>query len=296
MTLQRASLFCLLGLTFSSSLVGSEPELVSPQAASTPIAQAVLLLDEVPAGRVILDRAQKLWQLSSRGDLLKFLKPGRASRTDAVLTRHFNPQTGEETRTREITVFLREGASLGDTVLDLAHELVHACARPAWDPYDPGLTAAAYIQTAIEGEGGEIAAVAHECRVAREIARSRPQTLGAAAQTRCAAYWASRGDQIDTTIIEKDFYRVGQWLGRLRERLGKETSRFPLLSASQPRLYSSTGSAPYPVALYEEFQEMTRIACANTRRRVTVSEAAPSRSLASASADPTERFLARRCR
>jgi hypothetical protein len=260
---------------------------------STPIAQAVLLLDLVPSGRSILDRAQTVWSVSQRGDLLKFLKPGKASRTDAVLTRHFNPQTHEEHRSREVTIYLREGATLGDTVLDLAHELVHACARPAWDPYDPSLTAARYIQTAIEGEGGEVAAVVHECRVAREIARLKPQLLGAAAQSRCAAYWAA-GEKSETQTIQKDFYRVGHWYETIRTRLGSEIAQFPMLSGASPKLYSSTGASPYPVALYEEFQEMTRVACTNTRNRI---ERAP----ASAPADrtgneSTDRFLAQRCR
>jgi hypothetical protein len=267
-------------------------------ATSTPIAQAVLLLDLVPSGHAILDRAQKLWGVTERGDLMKFLKPGRASRTDAVLTRHFNPTTQEEHRSREVTIYLREGATLGDTVLDLAHELVHACARPAWDPYDPTLTAARYIQTAIEGEGGEVAAVVHECKVAREIAHVKPQLLGAAAQARCAAYWAA-GEKAETQTIQKDFYRVGRWYETIRTRLGRDSSQFPMLSGAAPRLYSSTGASPYPVALYEEFQEMTRVACANTRTRLERSPAgvaaAPTVAQATAS-ESTDRFLAQRCR
>lgn len=277
----------------SGTLLGDGEALILNvgSAPSTPIAQAVAILDMAPGGREVLDRAQGLWKVSARGDLLRFLKFGKASRTDAVLTRHFNPQTQEERRSREVTIYLREGAPLGDTILDLAHELVHACARPAWDPYDPTLTAAKYIQTAIEGEGGEVQAVLHECRVARELSRVKPLIVGLAAQTRCAAYWAA-GEKREATAIEKDFYRVGHWYETIRSRLGNESTQFPLLSGASPKLYSSTGASPYPVALYEEFQEMTRVACANTRTRL---ERAP------AGVDPgssvtTDRFLANRCR
>jgi hypothetical protein len=268
------------------STLGVRP-LRATVAAPTPIAQAVGLLDLVPTGRQILDRAQALWAVDERGDLLRFLKTGKASRTDAVLTRHFNPATQQETRSRDVSIYLREGATLGDTILDLAHELVHATTRPAWDPYDPTLTAGKYIQNAIDGEGGEVSAVLLECKVARELARLKPELVGMTAQSRCAAYWAS-GDRIDMEAVQKDFYRVGRWYATLRQKLGSEFSELPMISQAPPRLYSSTGASPYPVALYEEFTEMTRVACANTRRRVTAS--------AERSPASTEQFLASRCR
>ena len=113
---------------------------------------ALRILEHLPTGRDLLSRAKKFWNLGRTASLRGVLKFGEASKTDAVLTRHFNPKTGEETRERQVTVYLRERQNLDDLVLDLAHELVHATTRPGWDPYDPRLTAGKYIWAAIEGE------------------------------------------------------------------------------------------------------------------------------------------------
>lgn len=69
-------------------------------------------------------------------------------------------------------------------------------------------------------------------------------------------------------MIRADFYKVGRWFPKLRERLGDQSRRFPLLSSQTPRLYSSTGQSPYPYALLREYDELTEIACENSRNRL----------------------------
>src|SRR5947208_2743712 len=102
---------------------------------------ALEVLVHLPAGKALVQKALKRWNYVYPRELLNVLRWGPASKTDAVLTRHFNPATGEEERERQITIYVREKQPLKDIVLDIAHELVHATAPPGWDPYDPNLTA-----------------------------------------------------------------------------------------------------------------------------------------------------------
>lgn len=252
--------------------------------------RALDILSHVPTGKRLLARAQEFWRFGKPMDLVARLKWGKASKTDAVLTRHFNPRTGVESRDREVTIYLRESQGLEDLVLDIAHELVHATTRPSWDPYDPKLTAGKYIWAAIEGEGGEVPAVAMECRVGFEV----HDRYGAAlhAVERCRNYLKeASGLEPDPALIRRDFYRVGHWDDELSKQLGAERALFPMLSAELPRLYSSTGNAPYPVALFREFEEITQIACENSRRRAEVE---PDRAPAALQKNAAN-FVAHRC-
>lgn len=291
------------GSVSSSDQIQAQSDVVDPR-----IRNALDILSHTPTGKLLLSRAQSFWKLSRPQELGQKLKWGAASKTDAVLTRHFNPRTGQESRERQVTVFLRHGQTLDDLVLDIAHELVHATSRPSWDPYDSTLTPGRYIWAAIEGEGGEVKAVAMECQVGFEI-KAR---YGAAAHAtdRCRGYVTKSTGQaqaqaqarpspdaaldpvpLDEEKIRRDFYRVGHWGRELGEKLGSELALFPLLSRETPRLYSSTGNAPYPIALYREFEEITQIACENSRRRVEAESArAPAGLQKSAAA-----FIARRC-
>jgi hypothetical protein len=270
------------------------PDASDQEAASSKdhrIERALDILYHVPSGRALLGRAQAFWKLARPQDLQAKFKWGEASKTDAVLTRHFNPRTGAESRERQVTIYLREGQKLDDLVLDIAHELVHATSRPGWDPSDPRLTPGKYIFAAIEGEGGEVQAVAMECRVGFEV----HDRFGAAASgaERCDSYVpdSSDTDEPDPELIRRDFYRVGKWSKELSQKLGSELTLFPLLSHEAPKLYSSTGNAPYPVALYREFEEITQIACENSRKRA---EADPDRAPAALQKSAAA-FVAKRC-
>jgi hypothetical protein len=238
-------------------LVAATPSLAGPAGESDRLRRALEILEHVPTGRELLGRAQKFWDLPRRADVREALAWGRASKTDAVLTRHFDPKTGAETRERQVTIYLKQNQPLEDLVLDLAHELVHATSRPTWDPYDPHLTAGRYVWAAIEGEGGEVG-------------------------------------PLSADLVRREFYRVGRWHPDLARSLGAELKLFPHLSPETPKLYSSTGNAPYPASLVREFHDITQIACANSRRRVT--QAMAGRSPASSEKqDSVSSFLAKRC-
>jgi hypothetical protein len=239
---------------------------------------AIALLDRVASGKRMLTKAETFWNETTYEGLLRHLAYGPVSRTDAVLTRHYHPDTGEEIRERYVTVILRKDQALMDVAMDLAHELTHATTPPTWDPYDPKLTAGRYMSAALEANGGEIDAVFTECEVAVDFKRDLDFRT-----TRCDRYLVLSGNAnrlaVDRVKIQNDFYRVGHWEPYVRSRLGKEIDQFPLLSTKEPELYSATGSAPYPVALMREYDELNRVACENVRRRGT------DRSPASFSAD-----------
>ena len=82
---------------------------------------------------------------------------------------------------------------------------------------------------------------------------------------------------IERNKVRVDFYRVGEWSKEVAHRLSRDHGLFPLLSRESPRLLSSTGNAPYPMALIREFDELTEIACENSKRRLgALTESMPS--------------------
>jgi hypothetical protein len=223
--------------------------------------KAIATLEETSEGKKLIQKVMRVWKLEISQDLVQHLKWGENSRTDTVLTRQYDPKTGVEERKRQMTIFLKQDQSEIELLLDFAHELVHASARPAFDPYDSGLTPAKYIWTAIEGEGGEVDAVVLECQIGFALSQKMKSSI-----PRCANY--IEGSNIRREIVRQDFYRVGDWYLNLKARLGKETGLLPLLTGESPKLYSSTGHTPYPVALLSEFEEITETACTNSRQRI----------------------------
>jgi hypothetical protein len=258
--------FLLLGglsLSASENRSKSESKDQNEESGYPPFQEVLSFLDEVPTGRLILTQAQSHWGFQHRKDLWQKVYWGRVSRTDAVLTREIDAQTGKEKQKREVKISLKQGQSVLEMALDLVHELVHAIHDPDWDPYDPGLTSASYIEMAIEGKGGEVEALWWECQVNFEFHKKFHVPL-----SRCERYTAQGSLQEESKeSIRKDFYRSGQWTPRLMKEMGEEARRLNLLSSQTPVFFSSTGRTPYPYALYREFEEMNEIACLNSWTR-----------------------------
>lgn len=270
----------------------------------------------------LLQDFQKKQGLDSPVQIQKFLRWGENSRTDAVLTRQFDAKSKTETRKREILIYLKRKSAESNLILDFVHELTHAVSQPEWDPYDPLLTPERYIRTTLEGRGGEVDAVLTECQAGRELGlvrvaqdlnralakdsgpleadefRGEVAARGASPEKdRCLRYLGSDG-KFSRERIADDFYAVGNQKVKIERRLGKA---LPRLSSSTPIFYSSTGNAPYPVALLEEYQEINQVTCRNSKRRIRALAAAEptGRGLASIPQDflrSIERFISRRCR
>jgi hypothetical protein len=253
--------------------------------------RAIQILNSTSSGQSLIRRAKETWGFTNFNEIRSLIRWGPASRTDAVLTRQFNPETGEERRERKVTIYLKVNQSMVDLILDIAHELTHAVSRPVWDPYDPDLTPGKYILAALEGTGGEVEALVTECQVASELPREYLSEV-----SRCHLNEnVSKKPFFTRHRVRADLYRVGKWHEELGHKLGSELARFPLLSSNAPLLFSSTGNAPYPVSLMKEFEEINQVACANSRRRIhSLSEREPASELDSVKSS-ISRFLSRRC-
>jgi hypothetical protein len=281
----------VIGLFSLGSVVSLSVGAKTAHARPVRIERVLAILENTSTGHKILERARKQWGLRSGLDeIQKYIRWSNVSKTDAVLVRTFDSETGVEKRERRVTVLLRQNQSELEVILDLAHEMTHATDTPAWDPYDPDLTVGSYVSQAIEGPGGEAAALENECRVARELHAKGP------AQERCAPYWLP-GNGVDRAKIVADFYRVGHERNKVIERFGdgRDERVRSQISADRPILFSSTGRAPYPVALIAEYTDITTAACRNTLRRVELA-GGKLRSPASVTGQPTTlRFIAKRC-
>ncbi len=277
-------------------LVGMSAVIASAQApadAREALEEVLERLHQSSRGKPLLERAVRLWKLGTYRDLTGVIVLGTQSKTDSVLTRHFDPGTGKETRERSVHVLIKAAQPREDVLLDLAHELVHATSRAEWDPYDPELTPVRYITSSIEGPGGEVEAVVAECEVALEI-YGQAET----AQKRCGHYRTQAPGSLSRDEIRKDFYRVGKWYADIRKKTGSDAPSLQYLSPDRPRLFSSTGGAPYPVSLFREYQELTAIACENSRQRaVATGRAAGSNGAGRrpAAISDANLFLAQRC-
>lgn len=256
------------------------------------VSQIVQLLKETPTGQRLFQQAAAL----GAGDPNHWIRLGAVSKTDSVLTRTLNPLTGEEKIERELMILIRSTQGLQDAALNLAHELVHATEGKVIDPYDLKLSPGAYLKQSIEDVGGEIEAFKTECQVSREF-----QELKGWKSTRCARYIDAETGQLRADLIRKDFYRVGTHLKKVKALLGAEAELFSELSGQEPQLYSSTGQAPYPLALLREHAELTQAACSNSKRRLaSLTTQRAGRSLASEDRratlkEQTQRFLSNRC-
>ena len=287
-----------IGISISTSLGAKEWEKSRSDAEQERLNRLVEVLSHLPAGQDLLTRAQRFWGFTRKQQLKNYLRWGTVSRTDAILTRHFVPSTGKEIRERKVSIQLKLDQSFHDSLLDLSHELVHATARPAWDPYDPTLTAGKYILATIEGEGGEVDAVEFECRT--EIELHQRYSLSSGTLARCKKYLSvttgESSPSLEREKIKRDFYRVGRWFEEFKKQAGTERVLFPLLTIEETQLYSSTGNAPYPVALYREFRDLNQIACENSRRRIqSAVKRSPSSEPEPERDEETRRFLEQRC-
>ena len=253
---QWAALFCLVFLLSAMSL----RSLDESQGRFTRILRR---LESHATGRRLIDRARQTWKARSLGELTQHLRWGSASRTDSTLVRNYNPRTGEEQKERRVVIVLREDQSDAALVLDLAHELTHALARPAFDPYDPHLTVGSYLSLSIEGEGGEVAAMMSECSLSLEMNEKGEGPRF----RRCKKYLDFSQNQLSRARLLRDFYLSGRWYAEIKKELGVEAAQFPYLSELEPQFYSSIVGFPYPHALIQEYKELTEAACRNSLER-----------------------------
>jgi hypothetical protein len=205
---------------------------------------------------------------------------GSVSRTDVTATRVQDAE-GERLRT-EVKVIVAENKDPVFQALDLVHELVHA-GEPKANPFDPKLEPEDYVRSGIEGKGGESQAILAECEVGKEFIEShparnplKPESLQLV-KARCEYAWKS-AEEPSKWI--RSFYNLGQFYSDFISRVSQlkisegEKTRWRNQTGLRSPLYSSAvAHKPYPLALLEEYIEITRKVCDKAKIQNGVSRA-----------------------
>jgi hypothetical protein len=221
----------------------------------TSASQLVSILRQVPGGRKVLKAAEK-----KDPDFLAKLKFGAASYTESTFSRTYSLLDGKEQIVLRHEITLNQGLAVSDAVVDLAHELVHFTEKGMLDPYQPGFELSQFIRNGIEGEGGELAALAVECQVAWSL---ETKFEGFPQHSLCEKY-RQPDNVFHRDAAMRDYYALGTWFRRSGEELRRV---IPELSEKKVVFTSSYAGKPYPLALAEEFTMTQRAACLNNRRK-----------------------------
>lgn len=226
-----------------------------------------------------LERIKKILSLSRQGksllrqwagtqrrqnEMIRVEFSGTVSKTDALLTRVYDPVTKIERKERQITISLREDASDFDASLDFAHELTHALFEPVLDPYDPELTITKYLERILYRSGGEGHALTNECAIATNLSRILKRPLPE--RCRILTNLTEQAEEPSQAILEL-FSRTGTDSELVRKLMGDGEFEAMGFSDAKPYLYSAAGGSTYPLALAREYLELTRAACENVKNR-----------------------------
>jgi len=193
------------------------------------------------------------------------IQSAKISKTDITATRTVTSK-GEKF-SYQVQVWVAKDKSPVFQALDLAHELVHAT-HPKKNPFDPNLSAVDYIRYGIEGEGGEAKAIQQECQVGQELIDLAQTTHDLKdetvrlIQTRCQFVWDTEANAAKWT---QSFYQLGQYYQQFVSMISR-TDEDLKVSAKSPIFSSAVAHEPYPLALLEEYIDVTRRLCARNRK------------------------------
>ena len=208
---------------------------------------------------------------------------GNVSRTDVTATRAF--QGKEETLTFHTQVLISQDKEIVFQALDLAHELVHAL-NPKSNPFDPKLNAVDYIREGIESVGGEAQAILQECKVGQELVAQVPQEQGQLIKARCQFVWKTEKDMNQWKL---SFYHLGKSFAHFNEELRatkpdpqKQNLLSRIIQAKDPMFTSAAANKPYPLALLDEYVEITQKICTKTLQRKIASNSVAGNTTAAA--------------
>jgi len=212
--------------------------------------KAFSILEKSPIGKQIMSEAR---------DQGLSIVEGPISKTEIVATRTMRDKN--EKLEFHVQVLISKEKHPVFQAIDLAHELVHAL-HPKMNPFDPKLNAVDYIRQGIESEGGEAQAIMQECKVGHELARFVDEEEAQLIKARCKFVWTAEKDE---TLWKKTFYHLGRYSSLFRARLGsvnsdeeknKEITR--IVQSKDPMFTSAAANKPYPLALLDEYVEITR--------------------------------------
>lgn len=225
----------------------------------TGLNKAFDLLEKTAIGKVILKEA--------REKNLSIIE-GKISKTEIVATRMI--QGKEEKLEFSVQVIISREKSPVFQAIDLAHELVHAL-HPKSNPFDPKLNAVDYIREGIEAEGGEAHAIMQECNVGRELVALVEQEPAQLIKARCQYVWKNENDQNHWKL---SFYHLGKHFSLFRTKLDsvnadkvKSNEITKIVQSKDPLFTSAAANKPYPLALLDEYVEITQKICNKSIQR-----------------------------
>ncbi len=154
--------------------------------------------------------------------------------------------------------------------IDLAHELVHAL-HPKSNPFDPKLNAVDYVRSGIESEGGEAQAILQECKVGRELVSIVTDEAAQLIKARCQYVWKTENNQDQWKL---SFYHLGKYFSVFRSKLDsmntdddKREAIEKIVQMKDPMFTSAAANKPYPLALLDEYMEITKKICNKSQER-----------------------------
>ena len=231
------------------------------------LAKAITLLERTTMGKEAMQAAR---------DKSLTIIEGKISKTEIVATRVV--KNGEEKLDFNVQVIISRDKSPVFQAIDLAHELVHAL-HPKSNPFDPKLNAVDYIREGIESEGGEAHAILQECTVGKELVAMVEQEPAQLIKARCQYVWKTEKDQNQWKL---SFYHLGKQFALFHSKLNsvnadqdKNTEISKMVKAKDPLFTSAAANKPYPLALLDEYVEITQKICNKSQERKVASISSP---------------------
>jgi len=225
----------------------------------------LLYLVKSETGKELVREANK--KAKSYGlTLYDVILPGEGSITDTTLIRKFSQNNPDhisyESRSK---VYINNQLNQYDALLDLAHELTHFVYRKSFNPYNSQFTLPKFIESTVEGEGGEVHAFMTECKVLFELFPKRLQS-----RYNCKKIISAQTGKISKDLAVKKFYSIGPYYEKFKHKLDLHgiTEDFPLISQNEVGFVSSAYGMPYPVAAYHEYNTVLNKVCENDKRRI----------------------------
>lgn len=252
--------------------------------------QAVVALVEIlsrsETGMKVLQEAKQ--KASESGQTLSdVITAAEGSLTDTTLIRRFSPEAPDqvmyETRSK---VTVNRNLRVREALLDLAHELTHFTYRTPFNPYTQHFTLKSFVESTVEGQGGEVEAFMVECQVYFELFPHEKDP-----DHQCRQVIDKKSGEISKRLGIEHFYRVGAYHKKFADELKTfelKPEDLPLLSEHDPLFISSAWGLPYPIAAFREFVTIMGRACENDLRRLELLKSSSLR--APASLELTNRY------
>ena len=207
-------------------------------------------------------------------ELSDLIFPGEHSITDTTLIRHFSASDPlAVTFESKSVVYLNRDHNIEDALLDLSHELVHFVHKEAFNPYGEHFDFEDFLESTLEGRGGEIQAYLHECAVMSEIMNGRFLK-----DENCGRVYFPGNQNLSNERVKSAFYQLGEFKRSFLEEIQifhLTSERFPYLSGKEAAFISSAYGLPYPLASLREFKQIMSRVCENDRKRYKYLERTP---------------------